>query len=272
MSDVTLAALRGTVDFGKFVSPYTLKRPFGICTEFGQIVGGNADIVQKLLNVLEEGVVTVSLAKITSIGADQIHDIEADFGIRFIDSNTFTYSTNWVMMAATYNRKFLVDNAFESRFSIIIPRQKLDNKLTKHIVESKPFVVDETAVETLRELVFDSGHQMDNLVKLPEEVYSEELTVRDSAQMLSTVLCRKWWGIDTTNDEIVQMSHNLKQTRDNIWKSATDRVFDCIESEGKTLAQIMQETGLQKRQVYLSLKDLRAIRDFKEGELVYRVF
>jgi len=91
LSDISNAALRGTVEAGRFISPYTLKRPFAVCTEFGQVVnkGDSSELVQKLLNVLEEGEVEVSLGKISLLTPEERIKAEEKWGIYFIDSNTF---------------------------------------------------------------------------------------------------------------------------------------------------------------------------------------
>ncbi len=271
MSDVTLAALRGTVEHGQFITPYTLKRPFSICTEFGQIVGGsNTEIVQKLLNVLEEGVVTVSLAKIATLRQCDIDEIMEKHGIKFIDSNTFTYKTNWVLIAGTYNKKFLVDNAFESRFVILMPQGKLDSSLTRHINNSDPFVISEDVVDTLRKEVL-SNKPVDCMVRLPDAVYNYPLTLRDSAQLLSTILCKKWWGIKSSNDEIIDAAREIKKRHDDVWKSSDDKVFDALEAGYNTMDDLINKTGLSKRAIYYSLKSLRARKVFKEGKAVWEI-
>jgi hypothetical protein len=273
MSDVSLAALRGTVEFGRFVSPYTLKRPFSIATEFGQVVTGgeSQDLVQKLLNVLEEGMVTVSLGKISSISALEREEVESKYGISFIDSNTFTYKTNWVLMAGTYNKKFLVDNAFESRFTLVVPDQELNSELTKYINKHRPQGIDpELAGEFRRTIMTDSP--INTKIELPDEIYDTTgLTVRQSSYLISYALCRSWWGIETTTEQLIELAMRIKQKSEIVWKSADDRVFDSIEQEGKTADEIATETGLSKRQVYYSLKNIRASAILDEGTKKWRM-
>jgi hypothetical protein len=273
MSDVSLAALRGTVEFGRFVSPYTLKRPFSIATEFGQVVTGgeSQDLVQKLLNVLEEGMVTVSLGKISSISALEREEVESKYGISFIDSNTFTYKTNWVLMAGTYNKKFLVDNAFESRFTLVVPDKELNSELTKYINKHRPQGIDpELAGEFRRTIMTDSP--INTKIELPDEIYDTTgLTVRQSSYLISYALCRSWWGIETTTEELIELAKRIKQKSEIVWKSADDRVFDSIEQEGKTADEIATETGLSKRQVYYSLKNIRASAILDEGTKKWRM-
>jgi hypothetical protein len=267
MTDITRAALRGTVEAGQFISPFTLKRPFSICTEFGQIISGSdtGELTQELLNVLEEGLLNVSLGKISYLSAASREDAANKYGIEFLDNNTFTYSTNWILLASTYNRKFLVDNALESRFTIVYPEKKLDNALTKHLVEAGPFTLNTETVLAFRQLLLDDKG-IDTREKLPHEAYEDEhpLTPRDSGAILSWMLCRKWWGFKTSKDEVLQIIEQIRSRRENLWKTADDKVFDAIESLAKTAEQIAKETDLTKRQVYYSLRNIRASRIIDE--------
>ncbi len=269
MTDVTLAALRGTVEHGKFISPYTLKRPFSICTEFGQLISGSehTEIIQKLLNVLEEGVVTVSLGKISSLPETERIEASNRYGIVFIDENTFTYRTFCVLLAGTYNRKFLVDNAFESRFVVVTPDKELDSELAKYITSTSSEPFDEDAVYHLRSAVVEEFPVNLEKVKIPDEVFErfKNITIRQCSQLISYKLCRAWWGIKTSDEDIINLADKIKAKSDALWKSADDKVFEAIENNAKTAKEIAEETKLSLRQVYYSLKRIRAIRTVEEG-------
>jgi len=259
MSDLSNAALRGTVDYGRFVSPYTLKRPFAVCTEFGQLSGSGdkSELVQKLLNVLEEGFVEVSLGKIASLSDATRDQISEDWGIYFIDKNTFSYKTNWVLMAATYNKKFLVDNALESRFVILHPRKPFDNALTKHVVNAGGLRVDEETKIALR-AELQKNKEIETNIKLPEGIFEGgPITPRDCASLLSTILCRGWWNISTSKDEIIQMADKMRKSREEIWKTAEDKVYDAILDEPKTAKQIAEETKYSVKHVHHCLNKMR---------------
>ena len=275
MTDVSHAALRGTVESGQFVSPFTLKRPFSICTEFGQVLSGadSTEIVQKLLNILEEGLVTVSLGKISYLSPTQREEIKDKYGITFIDNNTFTYHTNWVLMAGTYNRRFLVDNALESRFNIVYPEKRLDAQLTKYVINSRPFMISDDVINGVRNEILRKTIVNCN-IKLPDEVFDENtnITPRESAGLLSTIICRAWWGLKTDKEYILKKIDNMRLRSKAVWMTADDKVFEAIEQEAKTATQIAEETGLSKRQVYYSLKSLRASRYIdEEGNATWRV-
>jgi len=261
MSDVSIATLRGSVEAHRFVSPYTLKRPFSICTEFGQLISGDQEVIQKLLNVLEEGIVTVSLAKISQLDPGQVDEVEKKYGITFIDNTTFTYRTNWVLFAATYNNKFLVDSALESRFALMLPKKKLDNELVKHVNRAPPFALSQEAVDSLRfEVLMDKP--IETMIKLPDECYEFPITMRDAGMICSTLLCKKWWGLKPTKEEAVALAQEYSKNSDEIWKSAEDKVLDVLLSGGgRSVDELVGETGLHIRTVYKALNNLRTVKD-----------
>jgi len=271
MSDVSHAALRGTVEANSFITPYCLKTPFGVSTEFGQVVGpGSQEIVQKLLNVLEEGMVTVSLAKIAYLSDAKIEDITKEHGIRFLDSNTFSYHTNWVLMAGTYNKQFLIDNAFESRFNILTPRKRLDGNIIRFISKAPPFSLSQDTIDFLRSEV-GNDKPFDCSSQLPDEVYEHLSTMRDCGQLLSTIACNKWWGNNMTNDEIVEIAKDFKAKHESVWKTGEDKVFDAIESGFNTIEEMMREADLSRRQVYNILTKIRAKPRIIGGKRVWEV-
>lgn len=272
LSDITVAALRGTVEFGRFVSPYTLKRPFSICTEFGQIISGHKDeeLIQKLLNILEEGAVTVSLGKISSISNSERDRVMDEFPVTFIDANTFTYTTNWIMIAGTYNRKFLIDSALESRFNILVPDQPLSSKLTKHVINSPPFAYEPGVEDQFRNEV-TSTEAIDTKIKIPTEVYDadDKFSPRDAGMIVSRILCMAWWGKKLANGDVVELAVNIKKNRDRIWKSTDDKVFDIILYKPRTFEEIKAELKAQgsdvsERQVYYSLKKIGAHKTYSD--------
>lgn len=259
MSDISNAALRGTVEGNNFVPPEVLKTPFSVCTDFGQVslTGYDTELTQKLLNLLEEGEVKVSLAKIAYITDEKRAEIENNWGVEFPDRSSFRYSTNWILMAATYNKKFLVDNALVSRFNIMYPNQKLDNALVKHVVNAPPFHVEEEVKLALRKELL-SNIPIETKVKLPDEVYDGlPITGRDSGFLQSQILCRSWWNLKTTKDDILQLAERMHKSRNEIWASIGDRVFDCIRLKAKAIPEIAEELEISERHVYNGIAELR---------------
>jgi len=277
-SDVTVASLRGTVDFGKFVPPYTLLRPFSVATEFGQVVGsGKEEMVQKLLNILEEGLVTVSLSKISSLSPEQREVIQSEYPqITFIEKNTFSYHTNWILMVATYNRKFMIDNAFESRFSIVVPERPLDNSLTKYVKNAKPWDLPLEVNDAFRDLILDDTHIMDCNVKLPNELFEDDnsiVTPRQCALLSSYKLTNEWWGRKVSDEEIMEKASKLQNDSDSIWKTVEDKVFDLIVTEERSFDQIRNAIvpKVSDRAIYYAINKLRPAKILRDKMVYYRV-
>ena len=259
MSDVTRAAMRGSVDGCHFVVPATLRKPFAICTEFGQIAGGDSEMIQHLLNALEEGVVNVNLVKIGAISIDEMQKAEREYKIKFADKNSFSYHANWVLMAATYNKRFLIDNAFESRFSVISPKRKMDKVLIKHVLNSGPFSVSMEAVETLRQEIVNPKPMDSISINLPEGVYDYVTTMRDVGLVVSTMLCKRWWGFEPSDTEIIQYAKELIETRHRTWRSNEDKIWDALEEQPCSREELAAKTGLSLREVHNALYKLKLL-------------
>ena len=274
MSDISVAALRGTVDYKAFITPFTLKRPFSISTEFGQVVGGgigNEGIIQQLLNILEEGETTVSLAKISQLSAEQIVEIEKDSPITFIDNNTFTYKTNWILLAGTYNKKFLVDNAFESRFNIMIPNQKLDASLLKKIHRAPPFSINESAIDGFRYELLNEKNVVEIKRGLPDAIYELDLTARDAAQLISYSACRRWWGFKTSKDDLISIGEKIVNDRNSLWLSTEDKIMMALETDWKTADELAEDIGVSRSMVYRYLKRLGATNEVRDSKVYYKI-
>ncbi|MDD4354243.1 MAG: hypothetical protein PHN56_07365, partial [Candidatus Nanoarchaeia archaeon] len=192
----------------------------------------------------------------------------------FDDDNTFTYKTNWILMGGTYNKKFLVDSALESRFVIMTPEKKLDGSLTKHIHRSKKFFIDDEVKFALRDELINKWNICDYKPILPDEVYSPEvnMSIREASGLLSKLMCKKWWGITMSNDEIIEEAKRIKSSSENVWRSEEDKVFDCIFYESKTVPEISKLLGMSSRNVRKHLRSIRAIHSIEGGEHTYRVY
>lgn len=277
ISDFTVASLRGSVEGNTFVVPIPLKRPFAICTEFGQIINSSHDdLIQQLLNLLEEGVATVSLSKISYLSQGVRDETIQKYPIHFIDDNTFTYNVNWVLMAGTYNQKFLIDSALESRFNIVIPEQKFDKKFTKKIINGKPFSLDLDVVDTFRRMLDEPYKKLNTTINLPDELFEMEdlsLNLRQLGNLSSWVLTKRWWGIDITDKDIIDRAMKLYNTSKEIWQTETDKVITLLMNAEKTLEEIIQETNISPTRVVRILKNIRAIRivDAKTNTIRYKL-
>lgn len=256
ISDVSTAAIRGSVEAGRFKAPVCLKYPYTICSEFGQLVNNSSDsseLIQKLLNILEEGRVSVSLVKVAQLLQSERERAIENYGIKFDDENNFEYKTNWVLMAGTYNKKFLKDNALESRFNIMIPTKHFDAGFTRHVCNAPAFEYPEEYALALRHHLLDDT-PIDTKVYLPDEVHDAGLTMRDLSNLQSRVICMRWWGNTIKDSDIIKYAFKMKENQKSVWESEDDKVFNAVFMTPKTLNEVAKETGLSIRQVFISLK------------------
>jgi hypothetical protein len=256
ISDVTPAAIRGSVESGRFKAPVCLKYPYTICSEFGQLVNNSSDsseLIQKLLNILEEGRVSVSLVKVAQLLSSERERATEEYGVKFDDENNFEYQTNWVLMAGTYNKKFLKDNALESRFNIMIPHKRFDADFTRFVCNAPQFEYDDAYKIALRNHLLDDT-PMQTRVELPDEVHEAGLTMRDLSNLQSRVICARWWGNDVTDSDIIKYAFSMVDNRQNVWANDEDKIFNSVFMTPKTLEEISKETELPIRQVFITLK------------------
>ncbi len=256
ITDVTTAAIRGSVESGRFKAPVCLKHPYTICSEFGQLINSSSDsseLVQKLLNILEEGRVNVSLVKVSQLLESERERATKEYGVTFDDENNFEYKTNWVLMAGTYNKKFLKDNALESRFNIMIPERKFDADFTRFVCSAPPFELKDEYKLALRNHLLDDT-PMNTRVVLPLEVHDAGLTMRDLSNLQSRIICSRWWGIELSDEDIIKYAFKMKENQKSAWESDDDKVFNSIFMTPKTLDEVSKETGLPIRQVFMSIK------------------
>lgn len=256
ITDVTTAAIRGSVESGRFKAPVCLKHPYTVCSEFGQLINSSSDsseLVQKLLNILEEGKVNVSLIKVAQLLESERERAINTYGVKFDDDNNFEYTTNWVLMAGTYNKKFLKDNALESRFNIMMPERKFDASFTRYICSAPPFDLADEYKIALRNLLLDDT-PMDTKVVLPLEVHEAGLTMRDLSNLQSRVICLRWWGVEMLDSEIIKYAYKMKENQKIAWESEEDKIFNCLFMTPKTLEEVAKETNLPIRQVFMAIK------------------
>lgn len=272
VTDVTTAAIRGSVESGRFKAPVCLKHPYTICSEFGQLVNTSSDsseLIQKLLNILEEGRVNVSLVKVAQLLESERERAKREYGVKFDDENNFEYKTNWIMLAGTYNKKFMKDNALESRFNIMVPEKRFDADFTRYVCNAPAFDFPDEYKIALRNHLLDDT-PMETKVYLPDEIHEAGLTMRDLSNLQSRVICSKWWGIDISDRDMITYAFKMKENQKSVWESEDDKVFNSVFMTPKTLEEVSKETGLPIRQVFISLKrNNGANRIVEEGKDKY---
>jgi hypothetical protein len=134
--------------------------------------------------------------------------------------------------------------------------------------------VDENAYFELRQELLDGKNQIDTQIKLPDEIFETKhiVTPRDCGALLSYVLCRSWWNLKTSKEDILAMLQQNISKREVVWKTTDDKVFDTIEKAAKSAQQIADELNITVRQVYYSLKTIRATKIIDmEGNALWKM-
>jgi hypothetical protein len=274
ISDVTESKLRGSVHGDTFVPPDVILKPFAISTEFGQVTGhGKEEIVQLLLNILEEGIGHVSLVKLAGFDKKKKDEAMNMNPIHFHGNAAFNFRTNWTLIACTYNRKFIVDNAFVDRFNVIIPEKKLTSELTRHMISRPKLSINEDAILSLRDEIVSEKNKIDTNIKLPDELFESNngFSPRDAGKMMSYILCNKWWGINLTNDDIIKAYKTYKKNSISVFEESEEKVLNALSGGPMTYKDLMKVTGLSKSNLYNTLKKVRAFRTVKNGVKLWGV-
>jgi hypothetical protein len=168
MQDLTKAAFRGSLESVsksevQFVPPECAIRRFIFVNEIGKITKSQeaAELHQLLLSALEEGQMSVSLVKLVKLNEDQRNAISRAYDIKFDTRNpaNMRYNVNSSFIISTYDKKYLLDDAFISRFKVMIPIRKFDNDLISIITQNtsvdavdKP-ILDQHLLTSLRHII-----------------------------------------------------------------------------------------------------------------------
>jgi len=278
------AALRGTVDGtgkkGVFIAPWIIRRPFNLVSELGHLTKGFDDqVVQTLNELLEDGEATVNLGVIHKIDPTEYAGIESkykDYGtIKFTGDTSYKITMNGIMIAATYDPKFIADQALRSRFNIIRPDPKLlTGKWTRHINDHSGEFYDKLdggVIEDFRSLIKGPAEVLDIDPEVPEIIYNryKRINPRDTNAIKSYMRCSKFWGIERSEFEIISYYKGRLASQEEASMSMDNLVQNYIEKRGgaATLKQILDGLNREKSVVYDALKILKQMRIVKkEGD------
>jgi len=258
---VTDAAMRGSVSAGKFMPPKPMKTPIVISTEFGQ-TSFDDELLNLFLNMLEEGYTNVALNKLGSLPDSQKKEIEDRFdgSVQFGEQNEFTIKCDFVFWGATYDAKYLQDDAMRSRFNVVTPAQELTAEVTKS-VDKAPSVLSQLQKEEVRQIRREL--QLDKPVKtdyIPTDgMYKEfDLIPRESRDVQAYMAARHWWGLNVNPEVMQKYIAHLKESRKVAMMNPEERVFELIFDNPMTYEELQSETRYNKRRLYKILQRLNA--------------
>lgn len=258
---VSDAAMRGSVSGKSFTPPKPLRSPIVISTEFGQ-TDFNDELLNLFLNQLEEGETNVALNKIAQLSENQREDIQQTYDnrIRFRENNEFDLKCDFVFWGATYDPTKLADDALRSRFNVVTPVKPLNHEITR-AADNNPGVkrqIDKTTVKDVRRFI-KQDKEFPTDFRPPHSMYKEfDLNPRESRDVQSYMACRNWWGLDTNPDVMRKYIEYLKQSRRLSTMKPEERVFELIFDTPRTYKELMEETGLGKKELFKIMRRLDA--------------
>lgn len=258
---VSEAAMRGSVSGGTFTPPKPLRTPIVISTEFGQ-TSFDDELLNLFLNQLEEGHTNVALNKIGSLGESQKREIEEQYGgdINFGASNEFDLKCDFIFWGATYDPSKLSDDALRSRFRVVTPSKPLNYEVTLTADNAPPLksmISRETTRDLRREL--RSEREVSTDFQPPEKLYRKyDINPRESRDVHAYMAARNWWGLNTDPEVMEKFIQHLQESRRVSTMKPEERVFDIIFETPKTYGEIMEQTGLDKKEIYKILQRLDA--------------
>ncbi len=263
-NSVRAASIRGSVYSHEgspvFIPPTVFDSPFIVCTEFGQVTGDETSgVVQELLNLLEEGETSVQLVKIASLPEEYKIELEEkykEYELDFYKINGFRYKTNTSWIVATNNYRVIRSYALESRFDTITYSDKeLTHELTKH-VDRNEWHIDEDAVYKLREYVKNRKFDKTKF-ELPDEIYSNNISPRESASLQRFGLSRLWWGIKTKVEDLIALFKKMRISTARSRSNISDIIMKLLEIHGELSSkEIIDLSGYARSSVYSTLNNL----------------
>jgi len=277
---VTDASIRGSVihvsGLPCFIPPTAFDAPFIVCTEFGQVVGNETSgVVQELLNLLEEGETSVQSVKIASLPDGYKKELEnkyAQFNLNFYKTNGFMYKVNTSWIVATNNTRFIRSHALESRFDVMsYSDNELTHEITKH-VDKNEWYIDEDVVHKFREIV-NSKRKFAHKFDLPDEIYTDNISPRESASLQRYGLSRLWWGLKTKVNDFIELFKKMRLNYSRSRGKLEDIIITLLKNNTKlTNKQIIDMSGYSRNSVYNAITSLytkKIITKEKHNNIVF---
>ena len=259
LTDISDSAFLGSSNGKNFLAPVYSKYGVIIVDEIAKYVGGNSELFQTFLSVLENRTVTRRLLKFAEVSGTEKKRAEEIYGIKWLDNCTFEAPVRSVFLGCTYDNSFLDDPAFQSRFNIIVPEKELDGTLNTHIKKYGPtFCIPEEISERLRyflraPMMWLSGFEYE----VPDEISGlKGMTPRKTGELMRYGLARKWWGLDTSLPAISQAQQKMMVSQKHASQNRVDTVINLITKMPYTVKKLVEATGFSKSALYRILSPL----------------
>jgi len=276
LARISEAALCGTVrvnnknNRAQFVPPAVLY-PILFITELGQV---KVELMQNFLNILAEGHNSVDLAAVNELTPVQKVQIEKKYGIKFDKSGSgFEYYCSPTVMVATYSRKYLMDNAMTSRFTVVMPDFRLDSDLAYDIEQSPEVILNDPHIKrAFNRFVFEEDNPIDpSQIVMPDEgrdIPGLSPRIINEARMFRAGM--EWWGQYVTDKDILKRMKRNVDIQNRIWTSNIDRIYNALQGNKMTVSEIVDSLGIPQATVYRVLRKLRPeLKVKRDGKVRY---
>lgn len=210
-----------------FDAPHILMRPYFLTDELGTLTGtkGGDEVIQTLLKLLEDGRFSVGKLKLGEISKASKKDAEKKYSFAKLQfhASSLKYVTNFVHIAATYDPKFLADDAYKSRYEFVTPNFNFDKHLAYEVTrdrEDSDFPhLDEDIIASFRRMLHnkDYAQRVDLSVPFLEKKQIDAIddkdnpmTPRDWRNAKSFVINQRYWGFEVTQkDQLKFIEQNI---------------------------------------------------------------
>ena len=257
----TAAAIRGSFNDGKFFPPELLISDVLIFPEFTAILNADKDVQGQILSAAEEANIRIALVKAGKMTPKTIEDIES-YGAKVVDKR-LVYRNKATLWTATHTIDSLSEfnrDALLSRFFMVqiqhteIPKDLWLNDPRKHI--NVPF--EKEIAEWFDEIYLKSSkpdHKFcESVIVLLGNGYvsEDEPKPREGNDIRRMILAHH----DMFPDEDYNtVAHVMKKHLDNqVAKTSREIIIDLIFHKPRTVAKIMEITGLKKSNIFNHLK------------------
>jgi 16S rRNA G966 N2-methylase RsmD len=279
---ITAAAFTGTADEDSFTLPQAVEKQFLFFDELAVITGSyKEDIMNILLEYTESHEGTVRLAKISRFNTELKAKITEQYsGNITFGRSSFKFRGDAVIIASTYDRKYLGNSAFQDRFDIIHPIGKLGTELTKSfdekLMQGIPLTHDKELIKEFQNMLQRPIGWIPSTkdLQLPKQVYEDkeiEIKPRITQNLFHYKLFRSYWGLDTSDEAIMKRHEEYKKFRTSLIDEAegkdkvNDVLFEYLDQhkdlaeKGFTAQHLIEGTGQKKTSVYNFLNDYCAL-------------
>ncbi len=260
------AAIRGSFVDNQIYVPELLLCDIMMFPEFTAIMKSDEDTIAALLVILEDADVSVALVKGGRASASEVKKLEA-LGAHF-EHKRLMYRNQAIVWTATHTLDNIPDklrDALLERWKIIyIPPSEIPEGFAyQDPTELRDTEYDIQIADTLK-VMFSADRKPD--LKFQRAVVNklhpiwkdQEKSPRDIGDVRRVVLAHKYLFPEATIDDTLEMILRLDKPFSTL--TTRERIAELITKNPRTLQELLDQTGVSKNALYMSLKRLGALK------------